>query len=109
MNAYEEGKPIQNALFTSAPGVSANAQAEFSGVYLAGQGTGIQPLKSVAAPPRDLLGQLSQTAAAAWSGIQAAGTTLAAGIASAPLLPPVPFIIMPREALDMMPGQQKLD
>ena len=107
VSAYEKGKPIQNALFTSAPGVSTNAQAEFNGVYLAGQGTGVQALKNVASPPQGILGQLSQAASAAWSGIQSAGAALATGIASAPLLPPLPFVIIPREALDMMPGQQQ--
>ncbi|PKO19562.1 MAG: hypothetical protein CVU38_21530, partial [Chloroflexi bacterium HGW-Chloroflexi-1] len=109
LNAVKEGKSIQNALFTSAPGVSANAQNEFNGVYLAGQGTGVQALKSAASPTQGFWGQISQTASAAWSGIQAAGAALATGIASAPLLPPVPFVIIPREALDMMPGQQQWD
>lgn len=112
VNAVKEGKTIQNALFTTAPNVSPNAQAEFNGVYLAGRETGVQTLKSVTSPT-GFWTQVSQTASAAWSSIQAVGATLAVAISTAPVLPPVPFVLIPQDVfedvLDVMPRQQQWD
>jgi hypothetical protein len=91
-DAIKTGK-AQNAVFTSAPGVSEKAQAVFNGVYRVGANGEVIVDKALKDPT--FWAKVGAGAATAWNSIKTAGQELLQTLVTAPLILVPAFIVDP--------------